>query len=65
LRPVCFGTSIADAEVVCVSNEFINQQLVNDIHRHGMLVYVYTVNDQDDIDNVLAYGVDGIITDYP
>ncbi len=63
--PVSFGTCIANTEVVCVSIDFINQQLVDDIHNYGMLVYVYTVNDQDDIDRVVSYGIDGIITDYP
>ncbi len=65
--PVNLGVCVADigAQVACVSVDFINQQLVDDIHRHGMFVYVYTVNDQDDIDRVLAYGIDGIITDYP
>jgi glycerophosphoryl diester phosphodiesterase len=54
-----------NADVVSVSVDFIDQQFVNDIHERGMLVYVYTVNDPDDMVRVISYGVDGIITDYP
>lgn len=65
--PVNFSTCACtvDADVVSVSIDFINQQFVNDIHARGMLVYVYTVNDPDDLIRVVSYGVDGIITDYP
>lgn len=31
----------------------------------GFKIYTWTVNDQEDIDRVKAYGVDGIISDYP
>jgi glycerophosphoryl diester phosphodiesterase len=54
-----------DADAMCLSIDFINQQFVDDIHNHGMLVYVYTINDPDDMVRVMSYGVDGIITDYP
>ncbi|SRR5260221_3434445 len=65
--PVNFGACAVafNAEVVCLSVEFINQQLVDNIHAHGMLVYVYTVNSSEDLMRVISYDVDGIITDYP
>lgn len=65
--PVNFRSSdcCIDADVISVSIDFINQQLIDDIHVHGMLAYVYTINDQDDFLRVIRYGVDGIITDYP
>jgi glycerophosphoryl diester phosphodiesterase len=65
--PVNFRTCncIVDADVVSVSIDFINQQLVDDIHARGMLAYVYTINDSDDLLRVINYGVDGIITDCP
>jgi glycerophosphoryl diester phosphodiesterase len=56
---------IVDADVMSVSIDFINQQFVDDIHARGMLIYVYTINDSDDLIRVISYGVDGIITDYP
>jgi glycerophosphoryl diester phosphodiesterase len=54
-----------DADVVCVSIDFINQVFVDDIHKRGMRAYVYTVNHEDDILRVLSYNVNGIVTDYP
>ena len=65
--PINFATCVKDInpQVVCLSVDFINQCFVNDIHGRGMLVYVYTVNDHDDVIRLLGYGVDGIITDYP
>jgi glycerophosphoryl diester phosphodiesterase len=65
--PVNLGACAAEinADVVSLSIDFINQQFVDDIHDRGMSVYVYTINDPDDMIRVLSYGVDGIITDYP
>jgi len=34
-------------------------------HRHGMAVYVWTVNERDDMDRLLGWGADGVISDYP
>jgi len=65
--PFDFAASVTaiDADIVCVSFDFINQAFVDDIHQHGMLAYVYTVNHEDDILQVLSYDIDGIVTDYP
>lgn len=38
---------------------------VEEAHRHGMRVVVWTVNDALDLDRMLEFGVDGIVTDYP
>ncbi|HSC25297.1 MAG TPA: glycerophosphodiester phosphodiesterase [Candidatus Babeliales bacterium] len=65
--PISLGASVmsTNADIVCLDSEFINQQFVDDIHARGMLVYVYTINDRDDLARSLSYGVDGIITDNP
>ncbi|HEX4068620.1 MAG TPA: glycerophosphodiester phosphodiesterase [Candidatus Babeliales bacterium] len=57
--------STINADVVSLSIDFINQQFVDDIHDRGISVYVYTINDPDDLIRVTNYRVDGIITDYP
>lgn len=44
---------------------FINQKLVDDAHARGLKVYVYTVDQPDEIDRLKCYGVDGIFTNYP
>ena len=43
----------------------VDQQLVTDVHSHGLKVYVYTVNEADDIERMRKIGVDGVFTDFP
>ncbi|MFH2136875.1 MAG: glycerophosphodiester phosphodiesterase family protein [Candidatus Omnitrophota bacterium] len=47
------------------SKEFINQALIDDAHQRGMKVFVYTVNEPDDIQRMKNMGVDGIFSDFP
>ena len=53
------------AQVVGASRNQINQNYIDDIHARGMKVFVYVVNDPDQIAELKAMGVDGIISDYP
>lgn len=48
---------------LCV--EFINQEFVDDAHRRGMKVYVWTVNDADEIKRMKSLSVDGIFSNFP
>lgn len=43
----------------------ISYEAVNAIHRLGMEVHVWTVNEMESIEKLLKIGVDGIISDYP
>ena len=65
--PVKLGSfaSDVDAAVAVLDAEFCTRRFVDDIHNRGILVYVYTVNSVDDAARLVAYGVDGIVTDYP
>ncbi len=45
--------------------EFINREFVLDAHTRGMKVFVWTVNERDDIERVKALGVDGIFSNFP
>ena len=65
--PVKLGSfaSDVDAAVAVLDAEVCTQRFVDDIHSRGILVYVYTVNNRDDAARLVAYGVDGIVTDYP
>jgi glycerophosphoryl diester phosphodiesterase len=47
------------------SLDFVDAEFVDDAHRRGLLVYVFTVNHPDDIDRMRRLGVDGVFTDYP
>ena len=53
------------AEYLNVSGEFISQELVDDAHRRGLKIMVYTVNELDDIAYIKGLGVDGIFSNYP
>ena len=48
---------------LCV--EFINQEFVDDAHKRGMKVFVWTVNDFDEIKRIKSLGVDGIFSNFP
>ena len=43
----------------------INKRFINAAHQHNLFVYVWTVNDQSELQAMVEMGVDGIITDYP
>jgi len=43
----------------------VGRELVQDLHRVDMLLWVYTVNRPRDIRRMLSIGVDGIISDFP
>ena len=45
--------------------DFITQDLVTIAHSNNLQVFVYTVNDPDDISKMREIGVDGIFTNYP
>jgi glycerophosphoryl diester phosphodiesterase len=48
-----------------VSADFINADFVNEAHRQGMKVLVYTINDGIELQRVKSFGIDGIFTNYP
>ena len=48
-----------------LSKEFINQALVDDAHRRGLKVFVYTPFAIEDIEKMKSIGVDGIFSDFP
>lgn len=47
------------------SIEFIGTEFISDAHRRGLKVFVYTVNDPEDIKRMRSLGVDGVFTNYP
>lgn len=53
------------ADVVCVEEQLANESLVRHMHRNGVAVFVWTVNEEDDLRRCFALGVDAVITDYP
>jgi glycerophosphoryl diester phosphodiesterase len=45
--------------------EYVDKLLVDDAHRRGLKIFVYTVNEPGDIARMADIGVDGVFTDYP
>lgn len=43
----------------------INKSVVETCHQRGLVVFVYTVNDRQDVKAVMSLGVDGIVSDFP
>ena len=43
----------------------LNAEIVNDAHRRGLKVWVYTVDNPEQIKQCLQYQVDGIFTNFP
>lgn len=54
-----------NAYSVHVDKNFINCEYVADAKTRNLKVFAYTVDKQEDIDDMLALGVDGIFTNYP
>lgn len=53
------------ADLINPNHTALDAGYVNRIHRAGLAVYTYTVNEPEDMRAVLDLGVDGIISDYP
>jgi len=49
------------------SPEFVllNKKKVEQLHQKNIKVIPWTINQKDDMQRIIGYGVDGIITDYP
>jgi glycerophosphoryl diester phosphodiesterase len=44
---------------------FVTAGLVKKIHREGKKIFTWTVNEKEQMEKLISFGVDGIITDYP
>ena len=53
------------AQVVSLDRDFADAGLVADAQSRGMKVFVFTVNEREDIARFRSAGVDGVFTDYP
>jgi glycerophosphoryl diester phosphodiesterase len=62
--------AVAEASLIGTNRVHINQQwlwsgFVRSMKHRGYKLYAYTVNSRDRADELEAWGVDGIFTDYP
>ncbi len=54
-----------DAVAINPNFKTLTQENVDKMHAEGLKVYTWTVNESQDIQQMKAFGVDGIITNYP
>lgn len=59
-----FGEEL-DAYSVNIDVNFVNEAFVKDAHQRNLKVYVYTVDQEEDIIAMHRLGVDGIFSNYP
>lgn len=59
--PVCSFQVPASFEGIDV----VTEQFIEVAHRHGVAVHVWTINEVDEMDQLLDLGVDGLISDTP
>ncbi|MFQ5737859.1 MAG: glycerophosphodiester phosphodiesterase [Acidobacteriota bacterium] len=55
----------AGAETLAIKWKLLRPEIVEEAHRRGVQVYVWTVNKPKDIGRMRDFGVDGIISNYP
>jgi len=48
-----------------IQKDALTRAFVEDAHRRGFKVFVFTINHADDLEQVNALGVDGFFTNYP
>ena len=58
------GTELG-AQVLSLDRDFADRALIADAHARGMRVFVYTMNEPEDIARYRGQGVDGVFTDFP
>jgi glycerophosphoryl diester phosphodiesterase len=54
-----------NVDIFALEQSFTNQKNVNIIHERNKKIFVWTINDSDDVHNFLELNVDGILTDVP
>jgi glycerophosphoryl diester phosphodiesterase len=59
------GFDVANLPEYWEGRRIVTRRLIRGLHAHGVAVHVWTVNDPADMARLIAWGVDGIITDRP
>jgi glycerophosphoryl diester phosphodiesterase len=52
-------------DVVISQFRLASRELIEEVHDEGLLVWAWTVNDQEEVRRLVNLGVDGLITDHP
>ena len=60
-----FVVNKLEAVSINPSLRMVTKEMVDEAHKHGLSVFVYTVNEKEDIERMREIGVDGIFTNFP
>ncbi len=64
-RLVGFAAHVAQSPEEWSGRRVVTPRFVRDVHRGGAHLHVWTVNDPADMERLLGWGVDGLLTDRP
>ena len=53
------------ADAYSINYKYVDNVIVRNIHRRGKEVYVWTINNKTNLENMMLLDVDNIITDDP
>ncbi|KAF1297460.1 glycerophosphodiester phosphodiesterase [Enterococcus sp. JM4C] len=57
------GPPVTPADFLTMEYSTINRNFIDSAHADGKKVYVWTVNEEDDMSRMMFYGADGMVTD--
>lgn len=57
--------TIDDVRAINPNYEYLSKNTIDKIHAHGRKIFVWTVDDEDDMETLVDMGVDGLITNHP
>ncbi len=55
----------ANCDLLSVNKKLVDENFVKKAHENGKAVHVWTVNETEDMERLIALGVESIITNYP
>ena len=58
-------TAEVGADILALSHNAATPELVHELHRRDLGLYVWTVDEPDELNHMIRIGVDGIISNYP
>jgi len=58
-------TTEVGASILSLSHNAATPELLQELHRRGLALYVWTVDEPDELRRMIQIGVDGIISNYP
>lgn len=64
-RELCTQVLSAGANILSLRHDYLTAELVDEVHAHGIPIWVWTVNEEQDMRRAIEAGADAIMTDDP